>query len=185
MRQALFLKKKRDEEKKGESLHLQVAMEKVFGRLSEGQRKCVVAGGAVVGASLVVCRFARKRGVSVGQWFGLQAEMGLLVLRCEAEAQAGAPIWNPLDRLSRLGELLYLLSIERNRRFEVLEAATRFPGDADAIAAAACPKHFFAYNLENCYEPCGTQRFNDTSIRGTRERRRRRGVSGLRQLDGR
>ena len=36
------------------------------------------------------------------------------------------------------------------------------PGDADAIAAAACPKHFFAYNLENCYEPCGTQRFNDT-----------------------
>ena len=99
------------------------------------RKKLYYAGGVAAGAYLLLRRLAKKRGVSVAAYVGVQRDLAALAITAEAEAQATNPLpsYEVGARCRRFGELLFLLSIERNRRFEVLEAERAFPGDADAI----------------------------------------------------
>lgn len=105
---------------------------KMLERLSPRAQGCVAIGASCAGAYAVVSALAKRRGVGAGAWVRVQWSILALGLRSEREAQRAAPL--PVGpRLSRFGELAFLLFIERNRRFEVVEAELKFPGDPDAI----------------------------------------------------
>ena len=103
--------------------------------MAASKKALYYAGGVAAGAYLLLRRLAKKRGVSVAAYVGVQRDLAALAISAEAEAQATNPLpsYEVGARCRRFGELLFLLSIERNRRFEVLEAERAFPGDADAI----------------------------------------------------
>jgi hypothetical protein len=111
--------------------------------MAPSKKALYYAGGVAAGAYLLLRRLAKKRGVSVAAYVGVQRDLAALAITAEAEAQATNPLpsYEVGARCRRFGELLFLLSIERNRRFEVLEAEREFPGDADAIYRLHPLKH--------------------------------------------
>lgn len=78
--------------------------------------------------------------MSVREWIAIHGD---LIRRCwlhEKEAQRTQPL-GPQRRLRRLGELLFVLSIERQRLLEVAEARRRYPQQPEAVYRLNPLKH--------------------------------------------
>ena len=82
-----------------------------------------LAVGAAAGALAFVA--AKRRGITLKKWLRVQADIAQIIV--QNTSKDGNWRW------SRLRELLFLASLERNRRLEVAEANVVAPNDPDAV----------------------------------------------------
>ncbi|KAJ1449853.1 hypothetical protein M885DRAFT_500365 [Pelagophyceae sp. CCMP2097] len=92
--------------------------------------QAALAAALAAAAAAWCARLARRRGCTLSEWVGVHAGIASLAVKHETEAQEAVPL-GPRRRLRRFRQLAFLLAIERNRRFEVAEAAKC--ADPDAI----------------------------------------------------
>jgi len=103
-------------------------------------RLAAAGAGALALLLYKASKAARSRGISLRAYLALHAGVAKIIIDGARATQREDPAPLPA-RLRRLREIAFLASLERTRRLEVLEAATKHPGDAAAVYRLHPLKH--------------------------------------------